>query len=33
VYERPLGYEILDLTATVGGDVASAHSVNRLSGT
>jgi ketosteroid isomerase-like protein len=33
VYERPLGYEILDLTVTVGGDVASAHSVNRLSGT
>jgi ketosteroid isomerase-like protein len=33
VYERPLGYEIRDLTITVGGDVAFVHSLNRLSGT
>ena len=33
VYERPLGYEIRDLTITVGEDVAFAHSLNRLNGT
>jgi ketosteroid isomerase-like protein len=33
VYEHPLGYEIRDLTITVGEDVAFAHSLNRLSGT
>jgi ketosteroid isomerase-like protein len=33
VYEHPLGYEIRDLTITVGKDVAFAHSLNRLSGT
>lgn len=33
VYERPLGYEIRDLTITVREDVAFAHSLNRLSGT
>jgi ketosteroid isomerase-like protein len=33
VYEHPLGYEIRDLTITVGDDVAFAHSLNRLSGT
>lgn len=32
-YEHPLGYEIRDLTITVGGDVAFAHSLNRLGGT
>ncbi len=32
-YEHPLGYEIRDLTITVGDDVAFAHSLNRLSGT
>jgi ketosteroid isomerase-like protein len=32
-YEHPLGYEIRDLTVTVGDDVAFAHSLNRLSGT
>lgn len=32
-YEHPLGYEIRDLTVTVDGDVAFAHSLNRLSGT
>jgi uncharacterized protein (TIGR02246 family) len=32
-YEHPLGYDIRDLTVTVGGDVAFAHSLNRLSGT
>lgn len=32
-YERPLGYEIRDLTITAGEDVAFAHSLNRLSGT
>jgi ketosteroid isomerase-like protein len=32
-YEQPLGYEIRDLTITVGDDVAFAHSLNRLSGT
>ena len=29
---EPLGYEVRDLTITVGDDVAFAHSLNRLSG-
>src|SRR5262245_30548371 len=33
VYQRPLGYEIRDLTITVGDDVAFTHSLNRISGT
>jgi ketosteroid isomerase-like protein len=33
VYQRPLGYEIRDLTLTVGDDVAFGHSLNRISGT
>lgn len=33
VFQPPLGYEIRDLTITVGGDVAFGHSLNRLSGT
>jgi ketosteroid isomerase-like protein len=32
-YQRPLGYEIRDLTLTVGDDVAFGHSLNRISGT
>ena len=32
-YERPLGYEIHDLTIAVGDEVAFAHSLNRISGT
>jgi ketosteroid isomerase-like protein len=32
-YQYPLGYEIRDLTITVGDDVAFAHGLNRLSGT
>ena len=32
-YQPPLGYEVRDLTITVGGDVAFAHSLNRISGT
>ena len=32
-YERPLGYEIRDLTIVVGDDVAVGHSFNRISGT
>jgi ketosteroid isomerase-like protein len=32
-YERPLGYEIRDLTITVGNDVAFGRSFNRISGT
>jgi ketosteroid isomerase-like protein len=32
-YQRPLGYEVRDLTITVGGDVAFGHSLNRISGT
>jgi ketosteroid isomerase-like protein len=32
VYQRPLGYEIRDLTLTVGEDVAFGHSLNRISG-
>ena len=31
--QPPLGYEIRDLTITVGDEVAFAHSFNRLSGT
>ena len=33
IYQRPLGYEIRDLTLTVGDDVAFGHSLNRVSGT
>jgi len=33
VFQPPLRYEIRDLTITVGGDVAYAHSFNRFSGT
>ena len=33
VFQPPLGYEIRDLTITIGGDLALAHSFNRLSGT
>ena len=32
-YERPLGYEIHDLTIAVGDEVAFTHSLNRISGT
>ena len=32
-YQRPLGYEIRDLTITVGDDVAFARSLNRITGT
>jgi len=32
-YQRPLGYEIRDLTISVGDDVAFGHSLNRISGT
>lgn len=32
-YQPPLGYEIRDLTITVGDDVAFAYSLNRISGT
>jgi uncharacterized protein (TIGR02246 family) len=32
-YQPPLGYEVRDLTITVGGDVAFAHTLNRISGT
>ena len=31
-YQRPLGYEIRDLSITVGDDVAFGYSLNRLSG-
>lgn len=33
LFQRPLGCEIRDLSITVDGDVAFAHSFNRLSGT
>lgn len=33
VYQRPVGYEMRDLTITVGDDVAFAHSLNRVTGT
>jgi uncharacterized protein (TIGR02246 family) len=32
-YQRPIGYEVRELTITVGDDVAFAHSLNRISGT
>jgi uncharacterized protein (TIGR02246 family) len=32
MYQRPLGYEIRDLTLTLGDDVAFGHSLNRVSG-
>ncbi|MEJ2708941.1 MAG: nuclear transport factor 2 family protein [Anaerolineales bacterium] len=32
-YQRPLGYEVCDLTITVGDEVAFVHSLNRISGT
>jgi uncharacterized protein (TIGR02246 family) len=33
MYQRPLGYEIRDLTLTLGDDVAFGHSLNRVTGT
>jgi len=33
MFQHPLGYEIRDLTITLGDDVAFAHSLNRISGT
>jgi uncharacterized protein (TIGR02246 family) len=33
MYERPLDYEIHDLTITIGDDVAFGHSLNRINGT
>jgi ketosteroid isomerase-like protein len=33
MFERPLGYEIRDLTIMVGDDVAFAYSLNRIKGT
>jgi ketosteroid isomerase-like protein len=33
LFPGPINYEIVDLSITVGGDVAFAHSFNRLSGT
>jgi uncharacterized protein (TIGR02246 family) len=33
MYQPPLGYEIRDITITVGDDVAFGHSLNRVSGT
>jgi ketosteroid isomerase-like protein len=33
MYQRPLGYEIRDLTITMGDDVAFGHSLNRINGT
>jgi len=33
VFQPPIGFEMRDLTITLGGDVAFAHSFNRLSGT
>jgi ketosteroid isomerase-like protein len=32
-FQRPLGFEVRDVTITVGGDVAFGHSFNRRSGT
>jgi uncharacterized protein (TIGR02246 family) len=32
-YQRPLGYEVRDLTITLGDGVAFGHSLNRISGT
>ena len=31
IYQRPLGYQVRDLSITVGDDVAFGHSVNRIS--
>jgi len=33
MYQRPLGYEIRDLTLTLGDDLAFGRSLNRVSGT
>jgi ketosteroid isomerase-like protein len=33
LFQRPLSFEVRELTITVGGDMAFAHSFNRLSGT
>jgi uncharacterized protein (TIGR02246 family) len=33
MFQRPLGYEMRDLTLTLGDDVAFGHSLNRVSGT
>jgi ketosteroid isomerase-like protein len=33
VYQGPIGYELRDLSITVGDDLAFSHSLNRLSGT
>jgi ketosteroid isomerase-like protein len=33
MYQRPLGYEIRDLTLTLGDEVAFGRSLNRVSGT
>jgi ketosteroid isomerase-like protein len=33
IFQRPLGYEVRDLTITVGDDVAFGHCFGRLSGT
>ena len=33
IYHRPLGYEIRDLTLTLGNDVAFGYSLNRMSAT
>jgi uncharacterized protein (TIGR02246 family) len=33
VYQGPIGYDIHDLSITVGDDVAFTHSLNRISGT
>jgi uncharacterized protein (TIGR02246 family) len=33
MFQRPLGYEIRDLTITMGDDVAFGHSLNRINGT
>jgi ketosteroid isomerase-like protein len=33
MYQRPIGYEVRDLTIIVGDDVAFGHSLNRISGT
>jgi uncharacterized protein (TIGR02246 family) len=33
MHQRPLGYEIRDLTISVGDDLAFGHSLNRISGT
>jgi ketosteroid isomerase-like protein len=33
IYQGPIGYDLRDLSITVGDDVAFTHSLNRLSGT